>query len=178
MNSRSRLLTFGIGLLALGLLTATAHADNYVYTFSGNANLSSGATETIGFQYTAANPITSFSSMTESQLNYCTNCQLSGFPVLSFLPGNILGDSIVFDDFNGVGAYLFSAGAFGNTGTYTSGGIFDAGTLNVSTSVGSVIAVPEPGTVQLGLVGAAFLAFFALGQRKLGLKSALQQSCN
>lgn len=166
MNCRSRFLVFAICLLAVGLLSATAHADSYAYTFNGTADLT-GGTETIAFQFVSSSPITSITTVTESQLNYCTNCQPTSLPVLTFVPST-LGDGLVFGDLVGVGSYLFSAGAFAAPGTYTSSGAgFDAGTLNVAK-----VSVPEPGVMQLGL-SSAFMGLLALRRRRSARKDVL-----
>jgi len=169
MKCRSQFLLIAICLLTVGLLGATAHADSYSYTFNGTADLSTGNTETISFQLFTSGPITSVSTASEAQLNYCSGCQAVSGPVLTFVPST-LGDGLVFSDLNGVGSYLFSAGAFAAPGVYTSAGAgYDAGTLTVAT-----VAVPEPGAMQLGLFGAAILGLVALRRRT----SALCQLCN
>lgn len=165
MNSRFRLLVLSFCLMSVGLFAAPARAD-VVYTFSGANNAPGGDSAAVGFQYIAPNFISSFTSLYQSQLNSCKNCLVSSFPVVYFLPSNVFGDSVVFDDVNNLGSvFMFSFGAFTAPGTYYSSSPFNSGTLTVSTA-----AVPEPRSLLFVLISGGFMGLlFCIRQRKSAL---------
>jgi hypothetical protein len=142
----------------MGLMATSAHAD-VTYTFSG---INDANTEPVAFQYSAASFITSATSLQQSQLSSCTNCQTSAGPDVLFAPNTVLGDLLQFNDSNNTSSfYEFAPGSFGAVGTYFSGGLFNqTGVLTVA------VAVPEPSSVPLTLAGGMMLAVLAFYRRK------------
>ena len=154
------LLSAVFALLATGFLMPAARAD-VLYSFTGVNDGLGGDGLSVGFQYTSSSYLTDFpgTELSASQLTSCTNCMNSSSAV-TFVPFAIIGSSIVFDDIkNASNVYMFQLGAFGNNGTYYSGGLFNTGKLTVST-----VAVPEPATVGftllagLGICGLIFMS--------------------
>jgi hypothetical protein len=163
--TRSKISLLAICMLTIGLMATSARAD-VTYTFSGmNDSIGTGS-EPIGFQFSSSTFITSLTSLTQSQLSSCTNCLNSPSPDVILAPNvPTLGDLLQFNDSNNVSSvFEFAAGSFGAVGTYQSGEDFNpTGTLTVAVSQ---VAVPEPGSVALTLVGGMMLALFAFLRRK------------
>jgi len=130
-----------ICILAVGFLTTAAHADA-IYTFSGTD--SNGLS--VGFLLDAPTFVTQLPGTTFSagQFSSCTNCS-TGLLAAIFTP--IPSTLTFFDSKGGSGFFLFSTGAFGAAGTYTSW--IGKGTL--------VVSVPEPATVLMGLFSLAMI---------------------
>lgn len=168
MNFRSRFLVLVTCALAIGLFTATAKAD-VTYTFTGVG----GDNATIGFQYTAANFIDSFTTLSTAQLTSCTDCLASANPDVFLIPVTFLGDGVAFIDNNSYASiFLFGTSAFSNTGTYYSGDPFDAGKLLVSK-----VAVPEPGSLPLALLGTTGLGLMIWRKSKKSAKDMQLEFC-
>lgn len=151
--------------LMVGLLTSTARAD-MLYTFSGVNNTPGADGLSVGFTYTAAEPLTGTpppyngTALYASQLDSCLNCLVSSIvPAVVFMPNNVFGDSIDFADINKVEtAFFFPSGAFSTPGTYTSSSPFNSGTLTVT-------RVPEPSSLSM-VLGTGFMLGLALFRRK------------
>jgi hypothetical protein len=158
--TRSKISLLAICTLTIGLMATSARAD-VTYTFTGLNDSTGSSSEAVGFTFSSATFISGFTQLTQSQLTSCTNCLNSPNPDV-FLAPNVpsFGDLLQFNDSNNVDSvFQFAAGAFGAVGTYQSGGSFNpTGTLKV--------AVPEPGSVALTLVGGMMLALFAFLRRK------------
>jgi hypothetical protein len=121
-----------ICLLFLALSTA-AHAQTWIYTFSGSNSAPGGDGLSVAFQYSTQAPITANTSLLSSQLISCTNCMVSLiYPAVWFSPSDVFGSQIEFNDLGSVGsAYMFPFGSFSTPGTYTSNSPFNPGTLTV-----------------------------------------------
>lgn len=149
-------------LLATGLMATSARAD-VTYSFSGTNDSTGDDSLAVGFQYTTSSFITSATSLLQSQLDSCLNCQNSLDPDVYIAPSvPDLGDLLQFNDSNEVSSfYQFVDGAFGAAGTYYSGGLFNnTGVLTVS------VSVPEPSSVALTLVAGMMLALFVCFRRE------------
>jgi len=149
-----------IFLLTLSLSAAAAHADTFLYTFTGvNSAPVGGDGLSVGFQYLSpAGPVTTLTELLVSDLISCTNCA-SGFPVVEFNPNsgnspNPVAVSVGVVDVNLIdNLFDFSLGAFTTPGTYNAFGL-NSGTLIVQDlSVTPPTVTPEPGTFVLMLSG-------------------------
>lgn len=149
-----------ICLLVFSLCTTAAHANSWIYTFSGTNSAIGGDGLAVAFKYSAHGPITGFTPLLSSQLLSCTNCLVSaGVPAVFFQPNDVFGDSIVFNDVrNTANVFMFRFGAFVKPGTYVGLKGFNPGTLTVQ-------AVPEPSSVILFLSGLGGIA--GIARRKL-----------
>jgi len=165
VNRRFHICLLAVCLTAVGLVSAPARAD-VTYTFTGTNDGRGGDGQTVGFQFTTSNFITSLTSLLPSQLTSCTHCQAGSNPIVFLAPDiPTAGDGLqVNDSSNNAGYYLFSTGAFGTAGTYYSttssafGGIVSDGKM--------VVSVPEPGSVAMTLGGAIMLALVCCFVRK------------
>ncbi len=143
-----------ICVLVFALNTTPAHADSWIYTFSGTNTAPGGNGLSVAFQYSTPGPVTGFTPLFASQLSSCTNCMVSSIvPAVFFQPGTVYGDQIQFNDvLNTASVFVFPLNTFLTPGTYNSGPAFNPGTLTVQ-------VVPEPSSIVLllsalgGIVG-------------------------
>jgi hypothetical protein len=144
-----------IFMLAVSLSTAAAHADTFLYTFTGvNSAPVGGDGLSVGFQYLSpAGPVTTLTELLVSDVISCTNCA-SGFPVVEFNPNSAGLVSVGVVDVNLIqNLFYFPLGAFSTPGTYNAISL-NAGTLIVQDlSVTPPTVTPEPGTFVLMLSG-------------------------
>lgn len=154
-----RLVCSAVCLLVVAVSSA-AHADTWLYTFSGTNSAPGGNGLTVAFQFSSPASITTNSSLFSTQLTSCTNCLVSSLvPAVFFQPSNVYGSSVQFNDVRNVAnVYMFPFGSFANPGTYISGSPFNSGMLTVQ-------VVPEPSSAVLLLSG--FGAVCGLARRKL-----------
>ena len=154
-----RLVCSAVYLLMVGV-SAAAHADTWLYAFSGTNSAPGGDGLAVAFQFSSPASITTNSSLFSTQLISCTNCLVSSLvPAVFFQPSNVYGSSVQFNDVGNVAsAYMFPFGSFANPGTYISGNPFNSGMLTVQ-------MVPEPSSAILLLSG--FSAVCGIARRKL-----------
>ena len=141
-------------------MVPVVRADSVTYTFTGTSNALGGDGLSLAFQYTTSgfiepNPASFFLRLLASQLDSCTNCQVSStFPAIAFSEqGPTFGDQIQFNDYTGHGSvFAFRLGAFEAPGTYFSPDPWNSGTLVVST-----VVTPEPTTLFLLGIGSSWL---------------------
>jgi hypothetical protein len=154
MKLGSRFFALVICALAVGFFATSARAD-VTYSFTGINSGLGGDNASVGFQYTTTSFINSLTELTASQLTSCTHCLVSSNPTVYMAPVTFLGDGVAFVDSNQViSAFLFGSSAFTSPGTYFSTG--DLGTSSGKLVV-STVAVPEPGSIFLALMGVAIL---------------------
>jgi hypothetical protein len=162
-------------LLFVALSTA-AHAQTWIYTFSGTNSAPGGDGLIVAFQYSTQAPITADTFLLSSQLISCTNCLVSDFVSAVVLqPSNVFGSSVDFGDLGNVGSvYMFPFGSFSKPGTYVSTGPFNPGRLTVQ-------VVPEPGSIVCTGFQSPFDVAISLNRntnRAIPLKAQLFDSSN
>jgi hypothetical protein len=127
-----------------------------IYTFTGTDSNGSVGFTLYAPTFVTQLPGTAFSA---GQFSSCTNCS-AGLLAAVFTP--IPSTLTFFDSTGGSGFFLFSTGAFGAAGTYTSSWLFNKGTLTVS--------VPEPATVLMGFLTLAIILGFVAFRRNSQLQ--------
>jgi len=150
-----------LSCLLVAIFSTAAHADTWIYDFSGTNSALGGNGLSVAFQYSTQGPITTNTSLLSSQLISCTNCLVSSLvPAVVFQPSNVFGSSVQFNDLGNVAnEYMFPLLAFSNPGTYISTSPFNSGTLTVQ-------VVPEPSSIILFLSGLGIVS--GIARRKLG----------
>ncbi len=155
-----------VAVLFVLALAPVSEADSVTYTFTGINNSLNNDQLSVAFTYTAPGfipptPVGEVISLFASQLDSCTNCQVSSTVPAVFLSS---WGGVGFNDvLNYSTSYVLPAGAVETPGTYRTSAPYSQGTL----IVGPLVTTPEPSAFALLLVGFFFLAFFSVRKRQL-----------
>ena len=156
-----------VGLIDAGM----AEADTVIYTLTGTTNPAFGPVHAESFQFTTSSFVTSYTSLSVSQLDSCVACSDSGTTV-EFYPNGTLDtvvpvDEIRFSDANGiVYGFFFAPGDLSEPGTYTASDFPPNITSNTGTL--TVQGVPEidPMNAMAPFALLAGAVFIIRGRRK------------